>query len=67
MCPEVSGVAEVAEGRWWLECGPGRAGVAGNESQELSGVSPESRRESPGVGSCLEQGKGHPGGWCKGP
>jgi hypothetical protein len=45
MCPEVSGVAEVAEGRWWLECGPGRVGVAGSESQESSGVSPESRRE----------------------
>jgi hypothetical protein len=38
MCPEVSGVAEVAEGRWWLECGPGRAGVAGSESRESSGV-----------------------------
>jgi hypothetical protein len=38
MCLEVSGVAEVAEGRWWLECGPGRAGVAGSESQELLGV-----------------------------
>jgi hypothetical protein len=46
MCPEESGVAEVAEGRWWLECGLGRAGVARSESRELSGV-----------GSCLEQGK----------
>jgi hypothetical protein len=46
----------VAGVRWWLECGPGRAGAVGSESQELSGV-----------GSCLEQGKGCPGGWCEGP
>jgi hypothetical protein len=46
----------VAGVQWWLECGPGRAGVAGSESRELLGV-----------GSCLEQGKGHPGGWCEGP
>jgi hypothetical protein len=36
----------VAGVRWWLECGPGRAGVARSESRGLSGV-----------GSCLEQGK----------
>jgi hypothetical protein len=49
--PGVSGVAEVAEGRWWLECGPGRAGVARDESWESLGVSPESRQELLGVGS----------------
>jgi hypothetical protein len=40
MCPEVSGVAEVAEGRWWLECGPGRAGVAGSEVLPRAGQGP---------------------------
>jgi hypothetical protein len=65
MCSEVSGVAEVAEGRWWLECDGGWSAV--RAERELPGVSPESCRESLGVGSCLEQGKGHPGGWCKGP
>jgi hypothetical protein len=27
----------------------------------------QAEQESPGVRSCLEQGKDHPGGWCKGP
>jgi hypothetical protein len=55
MCPKVSGVAEVAEGRWWLECNGGWSAV--RAEQELPGVSPESCRELLGVGSCLEQGK----------
>jgi hypothetical protein len=49
-------VSQSQEWLRWLKCGPGRAGVAGSESRELSGV-----------GSCLEQGKGRPGGWCEGP
>jgi hypothetical protein len=43
MCPEVSGVAEVAEGRWWLECDGGWSAVWAE--RELPGVSPESCQE----------------------
>jgi hypothetical protein len=44
MCLEVSGVAEVAEGRWWLECDGGWSAV--QAERESPGVSPESCRES---------------------